>query len=881
MRSMGSFDLDGKRISFEEGDTLASAMFRSGVRTFNRSLKYHRRRGLYCATGDCPNCICTVDGSPGVRTCVTPATDGTTVKRENGWPSTERDLLNVADRAGHRFMPVGFYYKVFAKPRRAWEMAERIIRRATGVGSLPKGATPRLREARNLHTDVLVVGAGIAGLQAAIAAASDGSSVVICDEGSIGEKIPPGSARDLIDELKTQLPDSVEVLERTTAIGLYEGPMVPLVSDDATTHCHPSRVVIATGAAEAHAVFQGNDLPGVWLGRGAARTAGVHGVRPGSRAVVWAGTSEALEHISVLRDSGVEIAAVVLPKDLNGEVPGASEVFRGGKVVAAQGRKQVSAAVVETDRGTLTIPCDTLVVSVGLSPRDSLLRMAGPVERVAGAGDVVWPGCSIEEAVESGILAGRDGKPETREAELQPAGSAGYVCLCEDVSIKDLQNAWDEGWRSSEILKRYTTATMGPCQGAMCGRHLAKFASPAAALRDEGSPKLTTARPPARTVRLEDLAGGVHEVMEKRSALHERHLAAGARLDWSGPWKRPFNYGDWKAEYKAVREAVSLMDVSTLGKFLIAGPDATDLVDRVFPTRVRDLAPGRSRYMITLDEAGYFIDDGLLCALEGGRWYLTSTSGGADRMEALLRNWVDRLDLDVRLLNQTAMTGSINVAGPMARELLGKLSDDRLDAEAFPYPGHREITVAGVPCRAMRVGFVGELSYELHHPRSRSVLLWDALMDAGADMGIRPHGLDALELLRMEKGHPYLLQDTLPDDHPTKLRMDWAVDMSKPSFVGKMALERMSDIPVARKLVGLKLATDEPQRGVPLYTGDQVVGRLTSCSFSPMLSYSIGLGWVRADGGGNFPSVLRAGESVEATVVPTPFYDPEGGRMRG
>ena len=250
-------------------------------------------------------------------------------------------------------------------------------------------------------------------------------------------------------------------------------------------------------------------------------------------------------------------------------------------------------------------------------------------------------------------------------------------------------------------------------------------------------------------------------------------------------------------------------------------------------------------------------------------------------MEALLRNWVDRLDLDVRLLNQTAMTGAINVAGPMARELLGKLSDDRLDAEAFPYPGHREITVAGVPCRAVRVGFVGELSYELHHPRSRSVLLWDALMDAGSDMGIRPHGLDALELLRMEKGHPYLLQDTLPDDHPTKLGMDWAVDMSKPSFVGKMALERMADIPVARKLVGLRLTTDQPQRGVPLYGGDRVVGRLTSCSFSPTLGYSIGLGWVRADDRGSFPSVLRAGESIEATVVPTPFYDPEGGRMRG
>lgn len=250
-------------------------------------------------------------------------------------------------------------------------------------------------------------------------------------------------------------------------------------------------------------------------------------------------------------------------------------------------------------------------------------------------------------------------------------------------------------------------------------------------------------------------------------------------------------------------------------------------------------------------------------------------------MEASLRNWADRLGLDVRLLNQTIMTGSINVAGPRARDLLARLSSDRLDAESFPYPGHREITVAGVECRAVRSGFVGELSYELHHPRSRSVLLWDALMEAGRDLGIRPHGLDALETLRMEKGHPYLSQDTLPDDHPAKLGMAWAVDMSKPRFLGKLALQRMERFPVERRLVGLELDTRDPQRGVPLYLADRVVGRLTSCAFSPALNKAIGLGWVRGDSHGGFPKTLRAGESTTATVVPTPFYDPEGGRVRG
>jgi sarcosine oxidase subunit alpha len=319
------------------------------------------------------------------------------------------------------------------------------------------------------------------------------------------------------------------------------------------------------------------------------------------------------------------------------------------------------------------------------------------------------------------------------------------------------------------------------------------------------------------------------------------------------------------------------MDVSTLGKFLVAGRDARTLVDRVFPCRVEGLAPGRSRYLLALDEAGYLMDDGLLSALEGDRFYLTSTSGGADRMEAWLRNWTDRLGLSAHVVNQTAMLGAINVAGPRARELLERVTDDPIDAVALPYPGHRELTVAGVACRAIRVGFVGELSFELHHPRSRSADLWDALLRAGEDMGIRPHGMDALDPLRLEKGHLYLGQDTLPDDHPAKLGLDWAIAMDKPAFIGRLALERMREFPLERKLVGLDF-NGPPQRGAPLLADGAIVGRVTSCTTSIALDRSIGLAWVRAVDGA-FPSTFASGE-LTATVVPTPFYDPEGARLR-
>jgi sarcosine oxidase, subunit alpha len=595
----------------------------------------------------------------------------------------------------------------------------------------------------------------------------------------------------------------------------------------------------------------------VWLGRGAARLAAA-GVAPGRRAVVVANTGEAGTIMEAMRGAGCEVTAVA------------------GRVLEARGRAQVSSVTVLTPEGRRAFACDALVLSLGWAPRDSLLRMSDD-PNVTGAGDVVIPGCSLEEAEAAGRAAAAGAPVGARSAEPWPVlEHDGYVCVCEDVRVHDLEAAWREGWTSSEILKRYTTATMGPCQGALCSRHLADFsrskgAVPSAAGR-------TTARPPVRAPRLETLIGGVHEQVARRTALHDRHVEARARIDHSGVWLRPGTYGDVADEIRAVRERVSVMDVSTLGKFLVGGRDARALLDRVFPLDVASVAPGRARYLLALDEAGYVMDDGLLAALDDGTYYLTSTSGGADRMEAWLRNWIDRLGLHVHLVNQTAQLGAINVAGPLAREVLVRVCDDDLSRASLPYPGHATISVAGVPCRAIAVGFVGELSYELHHPRGRSVELWDALLRAGEDLGIRPHGLDALDVLRLEKGHVYLAQDTMPDDHPTKLGLDWAIAMEKTGwFVGKRALERMAALPLERKLVGLRF-DGPPQRGHPLTAGGELVGRITSCAVSEAVGAPIGLGWIRAQDGA-FPTTLGAGD-VTATVVATPFYDPEGERLR-
>jgi sarcosine oxidase subunit alpha len=247
-------------------------------------------------------------------------------------------------------------------------------------------------------------------------------------------------------------------------------------------------------------------------------------------------------------------------------------------------------------------------------------------------------------------------------------------------------------------------------------------------------------------------------------------------------------------------------------------------------------------------------------------------------MEAWLRDRIDRWGLHVHLVDRTSHLGAILIAGPRARDVLERLTDDDIRATTLPHMAHAEITVADVSCRALRVGFVGEVGFELHHRRSRGPELYDAVLDAGRDEGIRPFGLDALDVLRLEKGHLYLGQDTLPDDHPEKLGLSWAVTAGEEPFVGKHALERMAGLPLERRLVGLRI-DGEPARGVPLLADGRVVGRVTSAARSDAVGATIGLGWLRRHAG-SFPTELRAGAAT-ARVVPTPFYDPEGERLRG
>ena len=356
---------------------------------------------------------------------------------------------------------------------------------------------------------------------------------------------------------------------------------------------------------------------------------------------------------------------------------------------------------------------------------------------------------------------------------------------------------WDKGFQHIELMKRASLCGTGTCQGGACMPHLRAFVT--AKSGQLAAP--FTGRPASRQLTISEAAADMHLDPFRRTALHDEHLALGARMDRFGGWWRPWNYGDFLDEYWAVREGVSLGDVSTLGKMIVTGPDVVEALERIYPTTIHDIRPGRSRYVLLLNERGHLIDDGMVCreATDDGsdRFVLTFTSGGASFAEAWIRDWIESWDLDVHVLDRTLALGAINVTGPMAAELLRRVGLD----EPPRFLQHVHTDVAGIPCHVLRLSFTGEASFELHHPSIHSVELWQALMAAGRDMGVRPHGLQALFALRLEKGHVIVGMDTEMDSTPRRLNMDWAVKLDKDAFIGRTALLRTADLDDRRQAV--------------------------------------------------------------------------------
>ncbi|MNC26383.1 Aminomethyltransferase [compost metagenome] len=374
--------------------------------------------------------------------------------------------------------------------------------------------------------------------------------------------------------------------------------------------------------------------------------------------------------------------------------------------------------------------------------------------------------------------------------------------------------------------------------------------------------------------------------------MHRRHLEAGAKMMPAGIWQRPAYYGKpeerercMQEEARHVREKVGLIDVSTLGGLDVRGPDAAELLERLYTFGFAKLAIGRTRYALMTNEHGVVIDDGVCARLGEQHFYVTATTSGVDRIYQQMLKWNAQWRLDVDVTNVTAALAAVNLAGPLSRQVLAKVCDDvDLSAEAFPYLGVRQGTVAGIAARILRVGFVGELGYEVHVPARHAERLWDALMQAGAGLGIRPFGVETQRLLRLEKGHVIISQDTDGMTHPAEIDMQWAIGRKKAFFVGKRSIEILEAQPLKRKLVGFTLPKGSPQplEGHLVLDGADISGNVTSCEYSQTLGQIIGLAYAgahQATPGMHIPIRVEGGVMVNAKVVPLPFHDPDNLRQ--
>ena len=623
--------------------------------------------------------------------------------------------------------------------------------------------------------------------------------------------------------------------------GVYPGPLVVAADGGGRVlHVHPRReIVVATGAAEIQPVVPGSDLEGLVTARAAAE----------------------------LVAAGIDLGRAVVVGESPGELPSGSlaghfPLGHGGwELVRFEGNGRVEAVVLRRhgDAGAAEerIECDTAILGLGRNPRNALARMASDLPvRVVGSA--------------------------AAESELPPCPRDGTVCPCSGVTVADLDGVWERGFHEMELLKRATLAGTGTCQGGVCLPYLRSF------LLERGGrlQPAFTARPLNRQLTVRELAAGAHTAVTARSPLHDEHLSLGARMDRAGGWWRPWTYARNDDEYRSVRERVSLGDVSSLGKMAISGPDAEAFLERIVPTRVATIRPGRCRYVLMLDERGYLLDDGMLCReaeqSAGDRFFMTSTSGGSGFFELWLRDWAEAFGCNVRILNQTASLAAINVTGPQAARLLARAGARELPA----FGRHGSAQIAGVDCRVVRLSFTGELSYELHHPAADARKLWRRLLEAGAGFGVQPHGLEALLRLRLEKGHIVIGQDTDYDSAPRRLAHEWAVNLNKGDFVGRRAILRTNKQPLDKRLVTLR--TDDPPpgtveapsaEGAAIHDGDRYAGYVTSDTGAAAGGGATMLGWLYLDAEGRLPREVTV-DGRPARRIDGPTYDPKGERAR-
>lgn len=970
-RSLG-FTFEGQPMTGHPGDTLASALLANGVRMVGRSFKYHRPRGIYGAGVEEPNA--TVDAVlpggrrvPNLRATGEPLTDGMALEAVNAWPTLKADLMGVFDRFA-RFLPAGFYYKMFKWPR--WETYEGMIRRAAGLGRMAFQEGVQLAPHRHRAVDLLVVGAGPAGLSCAHAAAAAGLSVMVVDDqphpgGSllVRNAMIAGQTGRAWAETQVAAIEAAggTVLARSTAFAVWDHGMVgvlqrgvpaPPGEDHRWTGerlwlVRAAQTVVAAGAIERPLVFAHNDRPGVMSAWAIHSYLARYGVLAGRRVVLASTQDSVAEAARALAAVGAEVTVV----DRRAEAPTLTALETAGVAVRlgvvpldTRGGRGLTQVQIGQMDGTnaLWLDADVLGLSGGWTPSVHLHCQAGgklrwddatlsfvPAEplaqlAVAGAAAGLMP---LQAALDSGHGAGvrvaqglgrtapdRSPQADTPPVDFQPAPAwpraqtkhRAWVDFQNDVTTKDLSLAVQESFRSIEHVKRYTTLGMATDQGKTSNINgLALVAElTGQPIAQVGT---TTYRPPYTPVSLGTLAGMRQRHLEhpvRRLPLEARHRALGAAMREYGGWLRPAFYGP-PAEEKALQQAeaaharrgLSLFDGSSLGKIEVLGPAAADLLSFVYYNTIRTLRPGRARYGFILTEAGIVYDDGVLVRLGEDHWIVSASSSHTAGVLSLLEEWrQDRFaGQPVAVHNTTTSWATLSVTGTGSQALVAGLGStvDLSDA-ALPPMGVAQGQWRGRPVRIARVSFTGERGYEISVPAGAAVALWDALMALGEPQGLRPLGLEALSLLRAEKGYIIIGKDTDGTTMPHDLGMTGPRQKKTAPYIGQRSLftEAAQD-PNRRQFVGFEPVIPGAP---PLPVGAHIVegprqptgarhsaGYISSSYHSPTLGRAFALGHLE-NGRRRFGEVVEVQHlktTLTARVVPPCFLDPEGEKLRG
>jgi sarcosine oxidase, subunit alpha len=936
-----SFSFDGREIQAFAGDTIASALLANDVAVVGRSFKYHRPRGIWGAGVEEPNALVDIAGSgPNMRATSEPARQGLIASSVNAAPDAARDRYAVIDRFA-RFIPAAFYYKTFMWPD--WHRFEPRIRAMAGLGNVD-AAWKAMRPAAqiNHHCDLLVVGAGPAGLAAAMLGAQARKSVMLVDEqptlggsllhrdSAIDGKPGPQWAEATVAALRQA---GHRVLASTTAFGIYDHHLVALNQrhhdgrPDTIWRVRPRQIVLATGAIERPLPFVHNDLPGIMSAEAGLIYLRRYGVRVGRRVVVATNSDGAYEVAGALAKAGAEVMIVDMRDGSLSAVPEGVRRLHGCRIASARGRRRV--ATVSLDDGT-TLAADSVLVSGGTTPTIHLycqargkpqwqathvaflpgdpvdgLSVVGAAKGAVSLSDVLASaaeaiGSPGETKAKTPVSTGPERKDGVMAAWPQ-AGANGRVWIDyqSDVTAKDVELAARENFVSVEHLKRYTTLGMATDQGKTSNLPgLALMAS--ITRRSVPETGITTYRPPYTPVPFTSFAGlcgGELMAPVLRLPLETVHRAKGAVFQEYGGWLRPAHYGGADAESavqeeaRRARQSAALFDASTLGKIEVMGPRAAEFVDFIYYNTMSTLPPGRCRYGFMLSESGVVFDDGVLVRLDEHRFIVSCSSSHVAGVHARLEDWrQDRFGRNgVYIHNVTAERATLTISGPRSRQLLSALDPGiSLDDRDLPHMAVAEGRFGPESLRIARVSFTGDRSYELSIRADRAEALWTRLEEEGQALDAATIGLEAMMILRAEKGYIVIGKDTDGTTMPQDLGVAGPRAKRLGDYVGRRSLfTEVASKEDRLQLVGLMVAQGEP----PLASGAHGITRdwhrvrsqgfVTTSHMSPTLLRPIALGLIErgASRHGETIDIQHLGEVRRATITPPCAFDPKGERL--